>query len=173
MHDAPAPPSVTPGHLLGLARRLDRDGRLAEAACAYEQVLRRSDPGMDVHLNLIGLYFCALDPSEAAHYNVGEPFRELARLRFDELVAVVRERWPKCVEGWFWRQYSDRLFGDGPVFVRELEKRLKGSKELVPFAYLSLAGKAASYRQQIQALRVLGNVQLTARMRYALRLLGR
>ena len=166
-------PAYDPAALLGMARNLDREGRLAEAACAYEALMRASDPDVEVYLNLIGLFFCAMDPREAAHYRVGDDFRKLARLRFDELVELVLERWPHSVEGWFWRKYADRLFGDGPVFARELAERLTKSKELVPYAYLALAGAAGPYGQQMQALRVLGNVQLTARMRYALHLLGR
>jgi hypothetical protein len=157
--------------LVSLARGLDREERLAEAACVYEAVVRSAAPELDLCLNLAVLYLASMDPVEAAHHGLGDSFRAFAKLRFHELIDEIEGRWPKSVEAWFWKRYALRLYDSGAVFVRECEERLRGSSELVPYAYLHLAG-GKDHQQQVRALRVLGTVQLTTRMRYVLSMLG-
>lgn len=164
-------PSVDTPVLLSLARSLDREERVAEAACVYEAVVRAPGAELDVCLNLAVLYLAAMDPVEAAHHGLGDSFRKYAGLRFRQLIDEIEEHWPQSVEAWFWSRYARRLYENGPVFVRECEERLRGSTELVPYAYLHLAG-GKDRQQQVRALRVLGTVQPTTRMRYVISMLG-
>ena len=76
------------------------------------------------------------------------------------------------VEAWFWLQYSERVYENGPCFLAECEAKVRGSEDLVPCAYLAMARGEGAYAQQIRAMRVLASVQLTSRMRYIQRMIG-
>lgn len=90
---------------LAEALATDRQGRIQDAAAAYEDVLLSTPDDFTSTINLAVLYWQATDVGISATEHLPPEFVALAGKRFRELLEAAEERFPRQPELLFWRQY--------------------------------------------------------------------
>jgi hypothetical protein len=146
---------------------LDRQGRIQEAAAAYETVLQEAPDHLEGMLNLLVLYWQATDYGTSAAARLSPEFVDLAGRRLRELLASAHKRFPGRPEVVFWAKYIAWAdFGD-PFELAECRELLRAHPSYLEPALLlySMSAGAEAEPEAMQLLERCSNEQ-TARCRY-------
>ncbi len=152
---------LAPDTAYGIADALYALGKLSEARNAYEQAIRKNprsdhEPGARLNLAVIAeaqkrWYDAAAGYRYIAYYRPGDPTSDVARARFEALVAAGRAAAPNV-----WQQLaridlllSSRSLEEAEVAMRELEPTIKSDWARAAFDYRQ--GKLAYRRRDFDA----------------------
>lgn len=151
---------------LSLAVMADSEGRMQDAAQAYEDVLRSDPTDLDATINLAVLYWQATDYGMSASRQLPVEFVALAGRRLRELLGQASQRFGGRPEVTFWTKYiawSD--FGEETP-LDECRNLLRDHPQYLEPAMLLFAQSAGSEAQE-EAMELLAKCSVqTTRCRY-------
>lgn len=155
-------------NLLMTALEFDQDDRPVEAADAYEEVLRECPGDRDTIVNLIGIYFAALDGGYSARHHLSQEFIERSDKRFHALLNQGLMFLPQDTELDFWkRYYAVRVLGENwdEVFPAAYEHIVVQGHQLAPYLALFLSSAGMKYETELRQLLVATSQGQTQRER--------
>ncbi|WNG49632.1 hypothetical protein F0U60_40075 [Archangium minus] len=155
------------------AIRLDREGRIEEAALLYEEALLAGERTLELFLNLVILYWQATDFGFSTHHRLGPGFVATAGKRFPSLLREAGRAYPGSTEVRFWQKYIP--WADlGEYFAPEDCRKLllEDPSVLVPVVYLFNEREGREYREKAVELLQRCWEDGTTRSRYVASVIG-
>jgi hypothetical protein len=149
------------------AVRIDEQGKLAEAAMAYEKYLESNPSDVEAILDLAFVYWQATDGGVAADQHLPMSFLDLAEARWKQLFRQAKEFHPERSDVAFWEKYI--LWADlgEPLEENECREFLRRQPQYPDpgFALFSWSGGTEA-REAAQQLLRRCSTSSTTRCRY-------
>lgn len=152
---------------LAEALAADRQGRIQDAAIAYESVLLSAPDDLAATMNLAVLYWQATDPGISAAERLPPEFIALAGKRSRELLEAAQRRFPSEPELLFWPRYIAWADLGEPFDLAECRELLRQHPEYLEPAFV-LFSRSAGAEAEAEAMKLLERCSEdpTARCRY-------
>lgn len=132
------------------ALALDEQGKVADAAQAYEEAIRTGNAPLDAFLGLAFVYWQCTDFGFNAAHHLDPAFVAKAGKRYREVLAEARARFGDLPELAFWRAYFDFVELGEPPDDDEMERLLAMTD--APALYLYQGARDARYLPSVERL---------------------
>ena len=136
------------------ALELDRSDHPVEAADAYEEALREHTSLRDAQVNLVGIYFAALDGGYSAAHHLSQEFIDRSDKRLNELVNGLGLALQDTELDFWKRYYKVRVLGESwdKAFPIGYEKIVINGSYLAPYLALFLSAGGKKYELELRHL---------------------
>lgn len=152
---------------LSLAIELDRDGKLVEAAWAYELAIQGGPLPLDASLDLVGIYLTCADAGYAASEELPMHFVDAAYSRAHEVLASCSERYANHPEVAAWRLFlRERVLGER--WPLEVFERLAMEGSELALVALFVASDRQRFSTEVRSILTAASAADSARKRYLL-----
>ena len=148
-----------------IAHALDGEGRVVEAAWAYELAIQDPIVDREVFLDLAALYFICNDTGFFAANRLHRSFVYSTCPRAMEILALLESRYGRSAEVDAWRQHMrERVLGE--LIPAEVYERLASEGSAVAHVLLYVASGRTMHRAEAERVFAAVRQGATARQRY-------